>query len=135
MALLHGEQYLKLHRPIPTSTPLVSTCTPLALLDKGKALSAVFSVTTSLTTGEPVCTNEFTLFIRGAGGWGGQRNMEREGPSGWANEIPDRQPDKVVEEKTTEEQAVLYRLSGDLNPLHVDPAESKRGGFDVPMWV
>ncbi|KAI9025535.1 HotDog domain-containing protein [Hyaloraphidium curvatum] len=133
MALLHGEQFLALHRPIPTDTPLVSECKPLALLDKGKALCAIFSVTTSLKSGEPVCTNEFTLFIRGAGGWGGQRNLEREGAASWANEVPAREPDKVVQEKTTEEQAALYRLSGDLNPLHVDPSESKKGGFDVPI--
>lgn len=133
MALLHGEQFLTFHRPIPHSAKLINTCKPLAILDKGKALSAILAVDTTLESGEPVCTNEFTLFVRGVGGWGGQRNLERTGPAVWANEIPQREPDAVVEEKTTEEQAVLYRLSGDKNPLHVDPAESKRGGFDIPM--
>lgn len=135
MALLHGEQFLALHRPIPVNTPLTSTLTTLAALDKGKATALIFSVVTALPSGDPVCTNEFTLFIRGIGGWGGPRNVDRVGPAGWPNEVPDRDPDAVVAEKTTEEQAVLYRLSGDKNPLHVDPAESKKGGFEVPMCV
>jgi multifunctional beta-oxidation protein len=79
----------------------------VAFLDKGKALSAILSVVTSLPTGEPVCTNEFTLFIRGIGGWGGERNVERAGAAGWANELPSREPDKIVEEQTKEEQAAL----------------------------
>ena len=77
--------------------------------------------------------NESTVFIRGSGGFGGQKKPADRGASTAANNPPKREPDTIVEEKTTEEQAVLYRLSGDYNPLHVDPAFSKIGGFKVPI--
>jgi (3R)-3-hydroxyacyl-CoA dehydrogenase / 3a,7a,12a-trihydroxy-5b-cholest-24-enoyl-CoA hydratase / enoyl-CoA hydratase 2 len=66
--------------------------------------------------------------VRGAGGWGGDR-----GPSADINVPPDRAPDKVVEEKTSENQALLYRLSGDWNPLHADPGFAKAFGFQKPI--
>lgn len=135
MMLLHGEQYLEiLQYPIPTSATLVSYPKLLEVVDKGSAAILKSGTTTvNKATGKPVFYNEMTAFIRGSGGFGGQKKPENRGASTAANNPPSRAPDFVAEEKTTEEQAVLYRLSGDYNPLHVDPAFAKAGGFKVPI--
>ncbi len=135
MMLLHGEQYLEiLSYPIPTSATLVSYAKLLEVVDKGSAAIVKSGVTTvNKATNKPVFYNESTIFIRGSGGFGGQRKPEDRGASTAANKPPARAPDFVREEKTTEEQAVLYRLSGDYNPLHVDPGFAKMGGFKVPI--
>lgn len=135
MMLLHGEQYLEITEyPIPTSATLVSYPQLLEVVDKGSA-AVLKSGTTTINkeTGKKVFYNEATVFIRGSGGFGGQKKPENRGASTASNEAPKREPDCVAEEKTTEEQAVLYRLSGDYNPLHVDPAFSRVGGFKVPI--
>jgi multifunctional beta-oxidation protein len=135
MMLLHGEQYLEIAEyPIPTSATLVSYPQLLEVVDKGSA-AVVKSGTLTINkeTGKKVFYNESTVFLRGCGGFGGQKKSADRGASTASNEPPKRQPDAVVEEKTTEEQAVLYRLSGDWNPLHVDPAFAKIGGFKVPI--
>jgi multifunctional beta-oxidation protein len=135
MMLLHGEQYLEiLSYPIPTSATLISKPRLLEVVDKGNASIVKTGVTTvNKANGKPLFYNESTVFLRGAGGFGGQKKAENRGASTAANVPPQRAPDVVVEEKTTEEQAVLYRLSGDYNPLHVDPAFAKMGGFKVPI--
>jgi multifunctional beta-oxidation protein len=135
MMLLHGEQYLEIAQyPIPTSGTLVSYPQLLEVVDKGSAAVLKSGTTTfNKETGQKVFYNEMTAFIRGSGGFGGQKKPANRGPSTASNEPPKRKPDVVVEEATTEEQAVLYRLSGDYNPLHVDPAFSKMGGFKVPI--
>jgi acyl dehydratase len=69
-----------------------------------------------------------SIFVRGEGGFGGDR-----GPSGATHVPPDRKPDKSVSYKTLPQQALIYRLSGDMNPLHADPDFAKMGGFDVPI--
>jgi 3-hydroxyacyl-CoA dehydrogenase/3a,7a,12a-trihydroxy-5b-cholest-24-enoyl-CoA hydratase len=127
MMLLHGEQYLEvLKRPIPTSATTTSQGKIKALYDKGKGALVVIEVTTS-ADGTPIFKNEFGIFLRGEGGFGGEA-----GP-GPGNEPPDRAPDAVVETKTVPHQALLYRLSGDKNPLHADPGFAKLGGFDRPI--
>lgn len=99
----------------------------VAMYDKGKA--AVVVSETSLTDDSGVlCTLRSSAFIRGAGGWGGDR-----GPSGPVNEPPQRDPDHVVSYTTAPDQAFVYRLSGDRNPLHTDPSFAARGGFPVPI--
>ena len=135
MMLLHGEQYLEiLSYPIPTSGTLVSHAKLLEVVDKGSAAIVKSGITTvNKATGKPLFYNESTVFLRGSGGFGGQNKPLDRGASTAANNPPARAPDVVVEEKTTEEQAVLYRLSGDYNPLHVDPAFAKMGGFKVPI--
>ncbi|PBP28960.1 hypothetical protein BUE80_DR000138 [Diplocarpon rosae] len=135
MMLLHGEQYLEiLSYPIPTSATLVSKTRLLEVVDKGNAAIVKSGVTTiNKETGKPLFYNESTVFIRGSGGFGGERKSADRGASTAANKPPSRAPDFIAEEKTTEEQAVLYRLSGDYNPLHVDPAFAKMGGFKVPI--
>lgn len=135
MMLLHGEQYLEiLDYPIPTAATLVSYPKLLEVVDKGTAAILKSGTTTvNKETGKPLFYNEMTAFIRGSGGFGGQKKPEDRGASTAANNPPSRTPDFVAEEKTTEEQAVLYRLSGDYNPLHVDPAFAKMGGFKAPI--
>ncbi|TFK27206.1 peroxisomal hydratase-dehydrogenase-epimerase [Coprinopsis marcescibilis] len=132
--LLHGEQYLNIKAPIPTSGSLVSEARLLEVLDKGKAAAVTIIVETKdKTTGEVIFENQSTVFIRGAGGFGGKRSGKDRGAASAANSPPKRQPDAVVEEKTTTSQAALYRLSGDWNPLHILPEFAAIGGFDKPI--
>jgi len=135
MMLLHGEQYLEIRQfPIPTEGTLISYPALVDVIDKGSAGIVVqASVTKDSKTGKDVFYNESTICVRGSGGFGGQRKMKDRGAATAPNAPPSRQPDKVAEEKTTEEQAALYRLSGDRNPLHIDPAFSSVGGFKVPI--
>ncbi|KAK4245162.1 hypothetical protein C7999DRAFT_16630 [Corynascus novoguineensis] len=135
MMLLHGEQYLEVRKyPIPTSGRLISKAKLLEVVDKGNAAIVKSGVTTvNAETGEDVFYNEMTVFLRGCGGFGGQKKPADRGASTAANKPPARAPDVVVEEKTSEEQAALYRLSGDYNPLHIDPAFAKMGGFKAPI--
>jgi multifunctional beta-oxidation protein len=135
MMLLHGEQFLEIKKyPIPTSGRLVSKAKLLEVVDKGSAAIVKSGVTTvNAETGEELFYNEMTVFLRGCGGFGGQKKPADRGASTAANKAPARMPDVVVEEKTTEEQAAVYRLSGDYNPLHIDPAFAKVGGFKEPI--
>jgi acyl dehydratase len=95
--------------------------------DKGTGAVVVVEATTSLEDGEVLCTNRFSSFIRGEGGFGGESGP----PPG--NLAPERNPDLVVESPTMPQQALLYRLSGDDNPIHADPAMAARAGFDRPI--
>ncbi|KAI7897720.1 uncharacterized protein BX663DRAFT_527318 [Cokeromyces recurvatus] len=133
MMLLHGEQFLSLKKPIPTSGTLKSKAHLVDILDKGKGASVIINVTTTDESDEVVFENEFTLFIRGSGGFGGRSRGEDRGPATATNTIPNRKPDAICTEKTSEDQAALYRLSGDYNPLHIDPEMSAIGGFDIPI--
>ncbi|KAI9030129.1 hypothetical protein CLU79DRAFT_695494 [Phycomyces nitens] len=133
MMLLHGEQFLSLKKPIPTSGTLKSQARIVDILDKGKGAAVTVGVTTVDESGDVVFENEFTLFIRGSGGFGGPKKGEDRGAATASNTPPSRKPDVVITEKTTEDQAALYRLSGDFNPLHIDPSMSAIGGFDVPI--
>ncbi|KAF2661945.1 NAD(P)-binding protein [Lophiostoma macrostomum CBS 122681] len=135
MMLLHGEQFLEIRKfPIPTEAKLVSYPKLIEVVDKGAAGVIVTGTTTKdANTGEDVFYNESTVFIRGAGGFGGAKKGGDRGAATTIHKPPQRAPDSVVEEKTTEEQAAIYRLSGDRNPLHIDPEFSKVGGFKVPI--
>lgn len=128
MMLLHGEQYLEIRKhPIPTKGKLTNQPKIGAIYDKGKGAVVLLECTTTDEKGDEVFFNVFSLFLRGEGGFGGDSGPK---PS---NEPPDRAPDKVVEMKTLPQQALLYRLSGDSNPLHADPAFAKMAGFDRPI--
>lgn len=135
MMLLHGEQYLEVRKfPIPTSAKLVSRGRLIEVVDKGNAAIAKNAITTvDATTGEDVFYNEMTVFLRGCGGFGGDKKPKDRGASTAANKPPSRQPDVVVEETTSDDQAAIYRLSGDYNPLHIDPGFAKMGGFKAPI--
>lgn len=134
MMLLHGEQYLEIKKyPIPTAGTLTSYPSLLEVADKGAAAVVVNRTETRDQSGDVVFVNETTTFIRGSGGFGGPSKVSDRGAATAANKPPQRTPDKVVEEKTSEDQAAIYRLSGDRNPLHIDPAFSSVGGFKTPI--
>ncbi|CAZ82831.1 unnamed protein product [Tuber melanosporum] len=134
MMLLHGEQFLEIKKyPIPTSCSLTSYPTLLEVVDKGAAAVVITRTETRDSTGDLVFVNESTIFVRGSGNFGGPAKVADRGAATAPNKPPARKPDAVTEEKTTEDQAVLYRLSGDRNPLHVDPEFSKVGGFKTPI--
>ena len=127
--LLHGEQKITVHRPIPSKGKATGVGKVVEVWDKGKA--AVIGVECAVSDEKgPLYTTHATLFIRGAGGFGGER-----GPSSEETKVvvPDSEPDFVVEDITRPEQAALYRLTGDRNPIHIDPNFAKFGGFDKPF--
>jgi len=128
MMVLHGEQRIELGGPIPTRAKVVSQPTVVALYDKVKGAVVVVEVESRDDKGNLLFKNTFTTFARGEGGFGGDR-----GPSGARNEPPARKPDAVVEMKTLDQQALLYRLSGDMNPLHADPDMAALGGYPKPI--
>ena len=126
--ILHGEQYTELKRPLPPSAKLTHKAKIKEIWDKGKGAVVVTAITSFDEDGNELVYNELSTFVRGAGGWGGER-----GPSAEINVPPNRARDATVEEKISDAQALLYRLSGDINPLHVDPGFAKAFGFDKPI--
>eukprot|EP01132_Coremiostelium_polycephalum_P004144 gene4144-5184_t len=130
MMLLHGEHYLEIRAPIPTKGTLVTTSKVNNFYDKGKGvLLVVEAITSDKESGKEIFLNRFSLFIRGIGGFGGYR-----GPSDRPIPIPSRKPDAIHTHKTTDDQALIYRLAGgDLNPLHADPEMAKLGNFNKPI--
>jgi len=128
MMILHGEQRIELHAPIPTEGTITTTPTIKAMYDKGKGALVVVETESVDEKGRLLFRNTSGIFARGEGGFGGDR-----GPSGPKNVAPDRKPDKSVSFKTRPDQALLYRLSGDMNPLHADPDFAKMAGFDRPI--
>ncbi|WP_371678744.1 MaoC/PaaZ C-terminal domain-containing protein [Streptomyces sp. NBC_01276] len=125
-AVLHGGHSIELHRPIPVKGRATSTSKVAAVYDKGKAAVIVLRSEVADADG-PLWTSDAQLFVRGEGGFGGER-----GPSVRAGQ-PERAPDRTEERTIREEQALLYRLSGDWNPLHADPEFAKLAGFDRPI--
>ncbi|MGD2043443.1 MAG: MaoC/PaaZ C-terminal domain-containing protein [Acidimicrobiia bacterium] len=127
--ILHGDQRLTVHSPIPTSGTVTQTGTVVDVYDKGRGALVVLEVVSVLEkTGEPLFTNRSGIYVRGEGGFGGESGP----PAG--NLSPDREPDHVVESPTLPQQALLYRMaSGDKNPLHADPAFAAFAGFDRPI--
>lgn len=125
--LLHGEQHLELFKPIPTEGKLTSYPIISGIYDKGKGALIEIDAVTINSAGEPIFKNRFSTFIRGEGGFGGDRGPEP------GFEPPDRLPDRVVEMPTLQQQTLLYRLSGDMNPLHADPDFAAMGGFEKPI--
>jgi acyl dehydratase len=127
--LVHGQQAVTLHKPLPVEGSVTATSELVAMYDKGKAGVVVSeSTVTDNHDGQPLFTTRMSAFIRGEGGWGGER-----GPSGPVNEPPAGEPDHVVTYRTSPDQALVYRLSGDRNPLHSDPSFAAMGGFARPI--
>ncbi|MFV8187563.1 MULTISPECIES: MaoC/PaaZ C-terminal domain-containing protein [unclassified Streptomyces] len=124
--VLHGGQSLTLHRPIPVAGTATATGRIAAVYDKGRAAVLVMRTEVADADG-PLWTNDAQIFVRGEGGWGGDR-----GPS-TRTDPPAGDSDRTVERAIREDQALLYRLSGDWNPLHADPDFAKLAGFERPI--
>jgi acyl dehydratase len=127
--LVHGEQGIKLARPVPVSGEVETVDEITGIYDKGKgAVIATKTTGTLVADGQPLYEATASVFIMGEGGFGGDR-----GPTEKANVAPDREPDAQVTVQTRPDQALLYRLSGDKNPLHSDKQFSDVGGFPKPI--
>jgi acyl dehydratase len=127
--LVHGEQAFEVHGPIPPNGKVRTRGRVAGIYDKGKGALVVFECeSVDAETGEPRFKNRMSAFIRGEGGFGGER-----GPAAPAFEVPGRKPDHQVTYATRPDQALIYRLSGDMNPLHSDPDIAKIAGFPKPI--
>jgi acyl dehydratase len=128
MMLLHGEQSITLHRELPSEAKVKVTGKISSVWDKGKA--AVIESQGLIEDGKGLlATTTATLFIRGAGGFGGERGPSTAG----VNAPPDRKPDHSITDHVQPEQGAIYRLSGDRNPIHIDPEFAKMSGFEAPF--
>ncbi|MFJ7196801.1 MULTISPECIES: MaoC/PaaZ C-terminal domain-containing protein [unclassified Streptomyces] len=125
-AVLHGGQSVRVHRPIPVRGSAVQTSKVAAVYDKGKAAVLVLRTEAADEEG-PLWTNDAQIYVRGEGGFGGER-----GPSERVAH-PEAAPDHIVRRPVRPDQALLYRLSGDWNPLHADPEFAALAGFDRPI--
>ncbi|GGW39530.1 dehydrogenase [Streptomyces lucensis JCM 4490] len=124
--VLHGGQSLTVHRPIPVRGAATATSRVTGVYDKGTAAVVVLRTDVADADG-PLWTDDARIFLRGEGGWGGDR-----GPS-VRPDPPRGEPDRTVDRPTREDQALLYRLTGDRNPLHADPAFAEAAGFERPV--
>ncbi|CAI8600169.1 unnamed protein product [Vicia faba] len=136
--LLHGQQYIELYKPFPSSCHVQNKVSLAGLHDKGKA--AILEIETKSyekESGDLLCMNRSTVYLRGAGGF-----SKSSKPFSYSNypsnqisavKIPESKPFSVLEDRTHPSQALLYRLSGDYNPLHSDPQFAKVAGFSKPI--
>lgn len=123
--VVHGGQSVRVHRPIPAEGKLLTTGKIAGIYDLKRMAQVVVETSTTLESGEKVFDTVWSIIFRGEGGFDGPPP-----PKGEDVSVPkDRAPDFSIEEKTSPEQALLYRLSGDLNPLHADPEFAANVGF------
>ena len=129
MQLLHGEETITIEQPLKTDTKYVVQEKIVDLQDKGKGSVLIFDAEIrEVATNALQSTVRSSLYVRGLGGYGYKGSVKNPFPA-----IPKRAPDMSVEEKTTKNQAILYRLCNDRNPLHIDPDMAAMGGFDAPI--
>ncbi|XP_063905915.1 peroxisomal multifunctional enzyme type 2 [Zophobas morio] len=128
--VLHGEQYIEFLGEVPTEGKLISKTNIVEVLDKGSGAAIVQDVETFNDKGELIIRNQTVTFVVGAGNFGGPRTGTKIVP---CQSKPSRQPDVSISEKTSVDQAALYRLSGDRNPLHIDPNMALVAGFKEPI--
>jgi len=128
-AIVHGEEAIEVFGPIPPEGRVRVSGRIAGIYDRGKgALLVLESTSRDVKTDELRFRVRMSLFVRGEGGFGGER-----GPTLEANAPPDRKPDHEISLPTREDQALLYRLTGDMNPLHADPDFARRAGFERPI--
>lgn len=125
--ILHAGQSLTVHRPLPVDGRATMSSRVAHVWDKGKAAVVVLETSASTPEGDELWTTQMQIWARGEGGFGGEPGPE----TPWTQ--PDRDPDHRLETPTDPDQALLYRLNGDLNPLHVDPEFAAAVGFDQPI--
>jgi acyl dehydratase len=129
-ALVHAEQSLTVHRPLAAAGSMTVSARIASIADKGSgALVHMETEAVDTASGEPVVSTRLGYFIRGEGGFGGAHGDAAQAP--WAE--PSREPDRTIVVPTRPDQALLYRLNGDRNPLHSDPAAARAAGFPRPI--
>jgi len=131
LMVVHGEQRLTMHKPLPIAAEVVSDERVLGVFDKGKDKGAVIVTERAMrekTSGDKLCTLVSTTFARGDGGFGGPKDGAPE-----PHQLPTRAPDLTHACDTRADQAFIYALSGDRNPLHRDPSVAKMAGFPRPI--
>lgn len=129
--VLHGEQSVILHKPLPAEGEIIGKSRISSIVDRGPGKGALLyneRIVLDAKTGEKLATLEGTTFARGDGGFGGPS-----GPVKKPHPEPERAPDITVDLATRPEQAIVYRLNGDHNPLHIDPAVAAKAGFKQPI--
>lgn len=134
LRLVHGEQGLTIHQPLPVAGNVIGESRVTRLVDKGEGKGAVMHVEKTLTdadSGDLLATAEQVLFLRGDGGFSGGSGGDAPAPALPA--VPETAPDAVLELPIRPEAALIYRLSGDTNPLHADPAVAAKAGFPKPI--
>ena len=128
--VVHGEQRLSITNALPVSGDFIANAKVIGCYDKGPARGAIIEVETTVMNkknNEEICKLVSTTFARGDGGFGGPDSPKKE------IFIPDGEPDYVSEVSTKPDQALIFRLSGDYNPLHSDPNFAKAAGFEKPI--
>ncbi|MDP6175427.1 MAG: MaoC family dehydratase, partial [Rhodospirillales bacterium] len=129
--LVHGEQKLVIHKPLSAEGRVETSTRVIQILDKGADKGAIMYRERKMTcgiTGDALATLGESFFLRGSGGFGGQP-----GPTPPAHTLPEREPEESLDIATLPQAALIYRLSGDYNPLHAEPAFAARAGFDKPI--
>jgi acyl dehydratase len=129
--VVHGEQGLRIHRALPVDGTIIGRTHVTDVFDKGEGRGALILTATEVRakdTGEPICSLTSTSFARANGGFGGPS-----GPLKESHRMPERAPDDVCDLPTLPQAALIYRLSGDYNPLHAEPEYAKRAGFKMPI--
>ena len=128
--VVDGERDITFHKPLPTVANIIADSSVLAVYDKGKDKGAVIRHQTVLKNekGEPLATLVASRFARGDGGFGGPSEGAPE-----PHQMPNRAPDRTVDITTRPDQALVYRLCGDRNPLHSDPGFARKAGFPKPI--
>ena len=134
LRLVHGEQGVTIHQPLPSSGTVLGESRVTRIVDKGEGKGAVMHVEKTLkdaASGALLATAEQILFLRGDGGFSGGAGGDA--PASALPAVPETAPEVELEMPTRPEAALVYRLSGDLNPLHADPAFAAKAGFPKPI--
>ena len=133
--LVHGEQSLQMVKPLPPAATVIATSRVLSVTDKGVGKGAIVQTERELhdeSSGELLARNRTVSFLRGDGGFSQKSGRSDAGPEALPA-VPDRQPDLEASLTTLPRQALIYRLSGDYNPLHCDPKVARAAGFERPI--